>query len=410
MATILQADLTDETLDPARFEASFTAPEAGCQLVFIGRVRNHDQGRGVEAITYSAHPDAAGELQQIASEASAVPGVQEVAVLHRVGHLSIGEVAVLAGVSAAHRRAAFSTVSWLIDAVKDRVPVWKKQVFSEGDAAWSNVDTDFQPQSRYAAHCAIPGFGASGQDRVMSAKVLVVGAGGLGSPIIAYLAAAGVGLSAAGGALGIADGDTVSLSNLGRQVIHPFTRQGELKTASAAATVRALNPEVNVSAEPSLDAQNAAAIISRYDLVVDATDTFASKYLISDTCAKLSRPLVWGSAVGTNFEVSVFSPAVGTCLRTLYPTPPPPESTPDSATVGILGPVCGQAGSLMATEVLKMVAGWGEPLIGRLVIGDARRGKWNVVDYSTRAAAQFPNPNYSETPSGETGDRKGEKS
>lgn len=237
----------------------------------------------------------------------------------------------------------------------------------------------------------------------------MVGAGGLGSPIIAYLAAAGVGLSTAGGTLGIADGDTVSLSNLGRQVIHPFNHQGEPKTASAAATVRALNPEVNVCEEPALDAQNAAAIIAQYDLVVDATDTFASKYLISDTCAKLARPLVWGSAVGANFEVSVFSPEVGTCLRTLYPTPPPPASTPDSATAGILGPVCGQAGSLMSTEVLKMVSGWGEPLIGRLVIGNARMGKWNVVDYSARAASS-QNPNCYEILSGKTGEFKGEQS
>ncbi|WP_299296081.1 ThiF family adenylyltransferase [uncultured Mobiluncus sp.] len=409
MATILQADLTDEPLDPARFEAGFTAPAAGCQLVFIGRVRNHDQGRRVEAITYSAHPDAARELQQIAGEAGTVPGVQEIALRHRVGHLSVGEVAILVGVSAAHRQAAFSTVSWLVDAIKDRVPIWKKQVFFEGDAAWSNLDADFQPESRYAAHSVIPGFGASGQERVSSAKVLVVGAGGLGSPIIAYLAAAGVGLSPAGGVLGIADGDTVSLSNLGRQVIHPFNRQGEPKTASAAATVRALNPEVNVSEEPPLNPQNAAAIIAQYDLVVDATDTFASKYLISDTCAKLARPLVWGSAVGANFEVSVFSPEVGTCLRTLYPTPPPPASTPDSASAGILGPVCGQAGSLMATEVLKVVSGWGEPLIGRLVIGNARMGKWNVVDYSARAAAPQKQSCYENLP-GKTGELKGEKS
>lgn len=384
MAKIIRAEVTEQPLDPAAFETEFAAPEAGCKLMFVGRVRNHDQGRPVETIDYSAHPEAATTLQTIVTEATSIPGLKEIAVQHRVGHLQVGEVAILIGVSAAHRQEAFSAVSWLIDAIKDRVPVWKKQAFASGAPEWSHLEEEFKPASRYQAHQAVPGFGRVGQEHVSSAKVLVVGAGGLGSPVIAYLAAAGVGLSAVGGVLGIADADTVSLSNLGRQIIHPFNRQGEAKTASAAATVRALNPEVQVRTEPALDAQNAAEIVSGYDLVVDATDTFSAKFLVSDVCAELSKPLVWGSAVGTNFEVSVFSPAAGTSLRTLYPTVPPPDTTPDASTAGILGPVCGQAGSLMATEVLKMLSGVGEPLIGRLVIGDARQGRWNVVDYSAR--------------------------
>lgn len=225
----------------------------------------------------------------------------------------------------------------------------------------------------------VDGIGEAGIDRLRAGRVLVVGAGGLGSPVLAYLAAAGV------GTIGISDPDRLEPSNLQRQVIHPESRLGEVKSISAARTVCALNSEIAVRVEPGMTSENACEIARGYDVVIDATDSFSSKYLLSDCCTALEIPHVWGTLVGMSFQVSVF--AQGRTLRHLYPDPPPPDSTPSSRTVGVLGGVCGQAGSLMATEVIKLITGAGTPLIGRLLIVDAAAGKWNVVAFMPKEHA-----------------------
>lgn len=221
----------------------------------------------------------------------------------------------------------------------------------------------------------IPGIGQSGIDALRRSKVLVAGAGGLGSPVLFYLAAAGV------GTLGISDPDIVDESNLQRQIIHATARIGCNKADSAAQAIAALNPAVATIKEPAITADNAADIVSGYDIVVDATDNFDAKYVLSDSCREAGIAQVWGTLVGMDYLVSLFDD--GLSLRDLYPTAPPRGSTPTSADIGVLGAVCGQAGSVMATEVIKHITGVGTRLLGRVLIGDGRDARWNVVDFRT---------------------------
>lgn len=224
----------------------------------------------------------------------------------------------------------------------------------------------------------VTGIGEAGIVALQAARVLVVGAGGLGSPVLAYLAAAGV------GTIGISDDDLVEESNLQRQVIHGANRLGQVKSQSAAASVKHLNPQIKVEIQPKINPQNAEEICSQYDLVVDATDNFSAKYLLSDTCYRLGIVDVWGTLVGMDFQISVF--AQGTQLRDLYPAPPAAgQVTRTSAEYGVLGAVCGQAGSIMASETIKWLTKAGKPLIGKLLVVNAAAGKWNLVDFRSRS-------------------------
>lgn len=222
--------------------------------------------------------------------------------------------------------------------------------------------------------------GEDAQARLLASRVLVVGAGGLGSPVLLYLAAAGV------GALGIADPDPLELSNLQRQVIHGTPDLGVVKAESARARLAALNPDVTVTTHPRLTPANASGLLRGWDVVVDATDNFPAKYLIADTCAALGTPHVWGTLVGLAFQVAVFwtrppAPLPAVTLRDLHPAPPAPGETPTSLDVGVLGAVCGQAGSVMAAETIKVLTGVGEPLLGRVLVGDAAAARWDVLRF-----------------------------
>ncbi|MEN0130125.1 MAG: ThiF family adenylyltransferase [Brevundimonas sp.] len=228
--------------------------------------------------------------------------------------------------------------------------------------------------ARASRHVLLPGIGLTGQRRLRAARVLVVGAGGLGAPVLQYLAAAGV------GTLGVVDDDVVDVSNLQRQVIHGTPDVGRLKVDSARSALAALDPSVVVLTHPvRLTEANADAILGDYDLVVDGTDNFPTRYLVSDACARLGLPVVWGSVLRFDAQVSVFWERAGVTLRDLFPTPPPPESVPSCAEAGVVGALCGQVGSVMATEVVKLVTGAGEPLLGRVLVVDALRGRWSEV-------------------------------
>jgi len=225
--------------------------------------------------------------------------------------------------------------------------------------------------------------GEAAQERLLSSRVLVVGAGGLGSPVLLYLAAAGV------GGIGIADPDPLDLTNLQRQVVHGTRDLGMVKAESARARLADLNPDVSVSTHPRVTPANARDLLDGWDAVVDATDTFAVKYLIGDTCAALGVPHVWGTLVGLTFQVSVFwsrppAPGPAVTLRDLHPEPPPGGTTPTSLDVGVLGAVCGQAGSVMAAETIKLLTGVGEPLLGRVLVGDAASARWDVLRFAAR--------------------------
>jgi len=228
--------------------------------------------------------------------------------------------------------------------------------------------------ARYSRHLIIPEVGVPGQKRLKNAKVLVVGAGGLGSPALLYLAAAGV------GTLGIIDFDVVDESNLQRQVIHGVSDLGKPKALSAKESIVEINPHVNVILhEERLDSDNALDIFRPYDLVLDGTDNFATRYLVNDACVLLGKPYVWGSIYRFEGQVSVFWDEYGPNYRDLYPVPPPPGMVPSCAEGGVLGVLCASIGSVMVTEAIKLITGIGESLLGRLMVYDALEMSYRTI-------------------------------
>ena len=223
-----------------------------------------------------------------------------------------------------------------------------------------------EQRERYSRHLLLPEVGPEGQQKLLDAKVLLLGAGGLGSPAALYLAAAGV------GTLGIVDNDEVDLSNLQRQVIHSSERIGVPKVDSAEQTINALNPDVNVQKYPvRLGPDNIVEIISGYDIVVDGLDNFPTRYLLNDASVRLGIPVVSAAILGFEGQLSVFKPYDGPCYRCLFPVPPPAELAPSCGANGVLGVLPGTMGLLQATEVIKLILDEGEPLIGRLLMYDA---------------------------------------
>jgi molybdopterin/thiamine biosynthesis adenylyltransferase/rhodanese-related sulfurtransferase len=221
-------------------------------------------------------------------------------------------------------------------------------------------------RERYSRHLLIPEIGLEGQTKLLESKVLLLGAGGLGSPTALYLAAAGV------GTLGVVDDDTVDLSNLQRQVIHTTDRIGVAKVDSAEQSITAINPDVKVvKYKTRLDASNIMEIIDGYDVIVDGVDNFPTRYLLNDATVRLGIPVVSASILGFDGQLSVFKPHEGPCYRCLYPVPPPAELAPSCGANGVLGVLPGTMGLLQATEVVKLVTGAGEPLIGRLLLYEA---------------------------------------
>jgi molybdopterin/thiamine biosynthesis adenylyltransferase/rhodanese-related sulfurtransferase len=227
---------------------------------------------------------------------------------------------------------------------------------------------------RYSRHLIIPDVGMTGQKRLKNAKVLVVGAGGLGSPALLYLAAAGV------GTLGIVDFDVVDESNLQRQIIHGVSDIGHSKAESARDSIREINPYVNVVLHTErLDSDNAMEIFAPYDLIVDGTDNFATRYLVNDAAVLLGKPYVWGSIYRFDGQASVFWAEHGPCYRCLYPEPPPPGMVPSCAEGGVLGVLCASIGSIQVNEAIKVITGIGETLVGRLMIYDALEMSYRTV-------------------------------
>ncbi|MFD0555990.1 adenylyltransferase/sulfurtransferase [Stackebrandtia endophytica] len=227
---------------------------------------------------------------------------------------------------------------------------------------------------RYSRHLIIPDVAMDGQKRLKNAKVLCVGAGGLGSPALMYLAAAGV------GTLGIVDFDTVDESNLQRQVIHGQSDIGRPKAESAANSIREINPLVNVIIHNEvLTNDNVMEIFADYDLILDGTDNFATRYMVNDAAVLLGKPYVWGSIYRFDGQASVFWAENGPCYRCLYPEPPPPGMVPSCAEGGVLGVLCASIGSIQVTEAIKLLTGTGDPLVGRLMVYDALEMSYRSV-------------------------------
>ncbi len=228
--------------------------------------------------------------------------------------------------------------------------------------------------ARYQRQITLPDFGEEGQRRLAQASVVIIGAGGLGSPAAIYLAAAGV------GRIGLVDFDSVDETNLHRQILYTTNDVGVAKLVAARARLAAMNPEVVIETHAAaLTSENALEILRDYDVVLDGTDNFATRYLVDDACTLLGKPNVYGSVFRFEGQVSVFDARVGPCYRCLYPDPPPPPLVPNCAEGGVLGILPGIIGTMQANEAIKLLAGIGEPLIGRLLLFDALRSTWRTM-------------------------------
>jgi sulfur-carrier protein adenylyltransferase/sulfurtransferase len=255
-----------------------------------------------------------------------------------------------------------------------------------------------EQRDRYSRHTLLPEVGVDGQLKMLNAKVLLLGAGGLGAPTALYLAAAGI------GTIGLVDDDVVDASNLQRQVIHNTERIGTPKTESARLTIEALNPDVKVIEHRTrLDASNILEIIEPYDVIVDGADNFPTRYLLNDASVRLRKPVVSASILSFDGQISTFVPFEGPCYRCLYPTPPPAELAPSCSANGVLGVMAGTMGTLQANEVLKLVIGAGEPLIGRLLLYEALGTRFTELKVRRDPECPICGENAAEIPESEMG-------
>ncbi|MEX0620924.1 MAG: molybdopterin-synthase adenylyltransferase MoeB [Solirubrobacterales bacterium] len=257
--------------------------------------------------------------------------------------------------------------------------------------------TDEQ-RNRYSRHTLLPEVGATGQVKLLEAKVLLLGAGGLGAPTALYLAAAGI------GTIGLVDDDVVDASNLQRQVIHNTERIGDSKTSSARRTIEALNPDVEVVEHNyRLDSANIIETIADYDIIVDGADNFPTRYLLNDASVRLGKPVVSASILSFDGQISTFVPHEGPCYRCLYPSPPPPELAPSCSANGVLGVMAGVMGLLQANEVIKLVLDIGEPLVGRLLLYEALGTRFTELKVRRDPSCPICGPEAVEVPESELG-------
>lgn len=421
---MMRFDLTAAPADLAKLREELQHPGSGGFCAFEGWVRNNNEGREVSGLEYEAYTELAiAEGERILAEAAERYGVLAASAVHRVGDLKIGDLAVWIGASAPHRDEAFRACRYIIDEIKHRLPIWKKEHYLEGDTAWvacshterahemevphlhshhhghahthehhhapehSNAVTpanaggqsldattkSLDPSLRwgdeqrhdeqkpftpdYSRQTRLRDVGESGQAKLAAARVLVIGAGGLGVPVISYLAGAGV------GTLGIVDHDLLDASNLHRQVMYDARDVGQRKVDLAARRVAALNPAVQVQtyAEP-LTAQTALDVFAQYDLVVECTDDLASRYLASDAAVLTGTPVVLASVYQYEGQLQVVTGVPGEpCLRCLWPEPPAPGLAGTCVESGVLGPVPGVLGTMQAMEALKLLLGLPRP-------------------------------------------------
>ncbi|MEZ0324389.1 MAG: ThiF family adenylyltransferase [Fimbriimonas sp.] len=338
----------------------------GGLVIFEGRVRDVNEGNVVEALEYEALDDlAAREGEHILADALARFSVSAAACVHRVGLLQLGEIAIRVEVAAAHRRAAFDACEFIVDEVKRRVPIWKKEHYAGGATDWINAQGTrvITEESLYARQVCLPEVGEDGQRKIVSSRVLVVGAGGLGCSAIIYLAAAGV------GHLGIAEGDVVEPSNLHRQPLYGTSDVGSPKLQIAAERARGLSPFIEVRQSGRITAANAEAVLSEYDIILDCTDNFRSKFLLNDMCVRLGKHLISASVDRFDGQLLIVGPG-GPCLRCLWPETPEDGCAGSCEDDGVLGYVPGVFGTLQAGEALKLILGMGK--IGVLTLMDLR--------------------------------------
>ena len=404
-----------EPLDPAALRGVLESPAAGGYASFEGWVRNHNEGREVRRLEYEAFEAlAVKEGERIVADALQRFGVERAACVHRVGALEIGELAVWVGVSARHRHEAFLACRAIIDAVKHRVPIWKKEHYCDGDSGWvncercaaqpdeSHVHALGAPQAHHAEHAhaperdsprarqpdysrqmVLPEVGAAGQARLAHSAVLIVGCGGLGVPAMSYLAAAGI------GRLGLVDADLLEASNLHRQPLYSLADVGRPKVELAAERLRALNPTLDLRIHRTrLGAENVAALIDGYDVILDCTDTIASKLALNDACVQSGQAAVFASVYQYEGQLQVLRPGEGPCLRCIWPETVRDGLVGVCAEAGVLGPVPGVLGTLQALEALKLLLGLPGQLADAVLMVDLTT--LSITRVRARRAADCP--------------------
>jgi molybdopterin/thiamine biosynthesis adenylyltransferase/molybdopterin synthase catalytic subunit/rhodanese-related sulfurtransferase len=387
-------EISAEPLDIAALSASLTDRTAGAFTSFEGWVRDHNDGRQVDGLDYEVFaPLALAEGAAILEEARQKFKVTGVRAVHRHGMLKIGDCAVWVGVISSHRDEAFRACRYVIDEVKHRLPIWKKERYRDGTAEWVNCQhigaghadhahgdghshaglvshesgPAFAEADFYARQIRLPEVGTEGQAKLKAAKVLIVGAGGLGSPAGLMLAAAGV------GTIGILEFDTLEASNLHRQVLYAASQIGEPKAEAAKDRLKALNPFIDVRVhDAKADAETLPDLFGQYDIVLDCTDNFATKYLLTDAAVLYGKPVVQASIHRFEGQLLTIDPkSTGGCLRCLWPAPPPEGLIGNCAEVGVLGVTPGLFGTLQASEALKIILGLPGVLDRHLLIMDA---------------------------------------
>ena len=359
--------LSSSPIDARTLQDAMRRPEAGAFVSFEGWVRNTNEGRTVTLLEYEAFEAVAcSEGTRILEEARERFGLLDALCMHRVGALDIGEMAVWVGVVSGHRGEAFAACRYIIDEVKKRVPIWKKEHYAEGDSGWVNcechcgagseVHVHAEPAMEpllYARQVRLPEVGVAGQERLKRGRVLIVGAGGLGCPAALYLAAAGV------GTIGICDADTVDASNLHRQVLFGYGDIGAPKAQRAVERLGAMHPFVEFRAlSERFTCKNALDMSSKYDLMLDCTDNFETKFLINDAAVLSRRSAVFASIYQWEGMIQVYQPGTETpCLRCQWAEMPEQDCVRTCAEAGVLGAVPGIFGAMQALEAIKILLG-----------------------------------------------------
>lgn len=357
-------ELTATPIDSAALQARLTAPDAGALTIFEGRVRNHHLGRPVARLEYEAFDDLArNEGAALVAEAERLHPGTRILCAHRTGTLGIGEAAVWIGVASAHRQAGFAACRHVIEELKLRLPIWKKEHHPDGAAEWVNCSAeavalaagpDGAAAGYHARQRALPEVGPEGQARLAAARVLLVGLGGLGCPAALYLAGAGL------GQLTLLDGGRVERSNLHRQILFTTAEVGAPKALAAAARLRLHNPAVRlVPHETDLTPRNARAFVAGHDVVLDCTDNFATRFLVHDACLALGLPLVQAAVHRFEGTLDVFRHGIGGCLHCQWPGRGPGELDTAGNCAGgpVFGPAVGVLGVMQAAEAIKLVLG-----------------------------------------------------
>ncbi|MBP9855040.1 MAG: ThiF family adenylyltransferase [Candidatus Omnitrophica bacterium] len=363
--------LSSTPLEQLNLRQDLVTHSAGALNCFEGIVRNHNQGRQVNALEYDAYPDLCEvEMQKIFRETKNKFNIVDAACSHRIGRLTVGEMAVWIGVTSNHRDEAFKACRYLIDELKDRLPIWKKEYYLDENSEWINTqkladEQTFNPQEYYSRQILLDQIGPHGQEKLSHAKVLVVGAGGLGCAALMGLASSGI------GTIGICEFDLLQESNLHRQHLYNHRDIGKAKVHLATERIKSLNPSVQVIQFPyELTPSNIHSVIDNFDIVLDCTDNFKAKFLINDACVLYKKYLIAASLYQTDGQLNTYHPGKNSCLRCLWPEIPEQTCVETCKEAGVLGDLAAIFGHMQSLEVIKILLNL-SPQIGTTLIYNA---------------------------------------